>query len=82
MIVQKFIRGIGSVKYCICIRFISQDIFSHIFSALYRCIENDDEIQLLRKKAGELKEKLDEAESAIVELGQVNQSLQVFGIRA
>ncbi|RDD47142.1 Early endosome antigen 1, partial [Trichoplax sp. H2] len=42
-----------------------------------RCIANDDEIQLLRKKAGELKEKLDEAESAMVELSRVNQSLQV-----
>ncbi|EDV29002.1 uncharacterized protein TRIADDRAFT_20386 [Trichoplax adhaerens] len=47
----------------------------------HRCIANDDEIQLLRKKAGELKEKLDEAESAMVELSRVNQSLQVTHIR-
>ena len=59
----------------------SYEIHFHTFFRHDRCIANDDEIQQLRKKAGELKEKLDEAESAIVELGQVNQSLQVLRIR-
>jgi len=48
------------------------------FSIIFRCVAGDEALEKQKKENAELKRKVDNAQAAMMELTEENQSLQVW----